>query len=211
MQERPSGVPEAAVWSTDDDEWVLATTNPAGEHHGLVTYWRPDGTLVNHCSFVDGVPHGWYKRYHPSGEVSRQGSYEGGKVHGTDVFHRSDAPTSEAFPRGLGERVWRAEMDMNQGAVMAGRCYDRAGHQVSESGEPYPARPAAVPERASFTAKTGRWLEGATDERFQRHGLWRFYDAGGTLVEETAYDHGAEAWSQRYGSAQEAAAEVALP
>jgi len=35
---RPSGVPSEAVWSEADHEWMLASTDEAGEKHGEVLY-----------------------------------------------------------------------------------------------------------------------------------------------------------------------------
>ncbi|MBT8496268.1 MAG: hypothetical protein KJO07_24700, partial [Deltaproteobacteria bacterium] len=177
---------------------------------GIVTYWRPDGTLVNHCQFEHGSPHGWYKRYHQSGEVSRQGTFAHGKLHGTDKYFRSEQKTTENFPGGLSERVWSAEMDMRHGAIVGARAYDKNGVQCSESGEPFPDRPDGVPEDASYSSTGGRWLAGSTDDEYQRQGLWRFWDSDGQLQQEVEYDGGAETWNNYYESQDEADVVVAL-
>ncbi|MBW2702772.1 MAG: hypothetical protein JRF33_18275 [Deltaproteobacteria bacterium] len=209
-EKRPQGIPPEATWSASDNEWVLLPKDDENRNHGICTYWRPDGTLVNHCQFEQGAPHGWYKRYHQSGEVSREGTFVSGKLHGTDVYTRSDKPSTETFPAGLGDRVWRAEMDMCENRIVAGRCYDREGLQVAETGEAFPESPASVPEEATFSATGGRWLVGRTDDQFEHHGLWRFYTREGALNQETEFDHGSEVWTRHYNSIDEALAEVAL-
>ena len=128
--EKPPSVPAEAVWSDRESEWVLATKDDEERMHGRVTNWRPDGTLVNHCDYAHGVPHGAYERFHQSGEVSREGTFADGQLQGTDVFHRTDATTTEHFPQGLPTEVWRAEMDMVHGRVVAARCYDRKGSPI---------------------------------------------------------------------------------
>ncbi len=209
-KQRPAGVPVEALWSADDDEWVLAPRDATGKMHGLVTYWRPDGTLVNHCTFVHGQPHGPYKRYHESGEISRQGTFVDGRLHGTDVFIRSDAPTTENFPAGLAPAVWRAELDMRENRVVGGRCFDRAGEPVGEDGAPVPERPATVPAAAVYSSTGQRWLLGATNDAAQRQGRWLFYSAEGQLEQAVTYAAGVEVLNQRFASAEEAAAELAL-
>ncbi len=85
---RPRGVPEGAYWDEDDNEWVLAEKNADGEFHGLVTWYRPDGTRCCATEHVDGTPHGAFTRYHENGEVSRSGRFVNGQLDGTDTFTR---------------------------------------------------------------------------------------------------------------------------
>ena len=196
--EKPPSVPVEAVWSARDGEWVLAPKDAEERMHGLVTYWRPDGSLVNHCHYEHGVPHGGYKRYHQSGEVSREGTFQNGQIHGTDVFHRTGTPTTEHFPQGLSEGVWRAEMDTVHGHVVAGRCYDKDGKRVTDGGEPFPSRPASVPETASYSSQTGRWLDGPTNAKHERHGLFCFWDRDGALTELTDFVDGEERRTEHF-------------
>src|SRR5690349_10303874 len=114
MRDRPASVPAEAIWSDADRARGLAPPDAGGEKHGLFTYWRPDGTLVNHCTFAHGVPHGAYKRYHETGEVSRAGTFVDGKLHGVDTCFRATGATTElAFPASrLPANVWRYEVDM---------------------------------------------------------------------------------------------------
>jgi len=208
--ERPESVPAGARWDPGDNEWVLPHKDIEGRFHGKVRYWRPDGTLVNECEHEHGVPHGSYRRFHENGEVSREGTFVEGRLHGTDVFYRCDEPTTEAFPQGLSDGVWRAEMDMNQGRVVAGRLFDRDGQQISENGEPFPERPEGVPESATFSSETRRWLAGGTDESFDRDGQWRWWNEEGVLVREVLYRSGQEVESREFSSPFEARVVLAL-
>ena len=208
--ERPSGVPSEAVWSESDHEWMLASTDEAGEKHGEVLYWRPDGSLVNRCFYRHGTVDGPYYRYHESGEVSRQGSFKEGQIHGVDVFTRSASPSSESFPAGLSEQVWRAELDMEHGRAVSGRCFTQAGAQVTEAGEPVPERPAGVSEQAVFSSQSELWLVGGTDEACRKQGQWRFYSMDGALVKSATYEAGEERSVTVYDDPLEGAVDLAL-
>ncbi|MEZ6189180.1 MAG: hypothetical protein R3F62_29790, partial [Planctomycetota bacterium] len=210
MPERPESVPAAAEWSASDNEWVLAETDAEGRKHGLVTYWRPDGTLVNHCDFVHDVPHGSFKRYHESGEVSRQGSIVQGRIDGLDVAIRSDQPTTENFPPGLAAAVWRVENTWRGGRVVSGRLFDREGNPVSETGERLPDRPASVPEGAVYSSKGARWLFGESDEAGRKHGEWRYYHRDGWLEQLVRHEHGDARESTTFSCALESEGELAL-
>lgn len=183
---RPQSVDPIAWWSPGDNEWVLGPKDKEDKFHGRVTYWRPDGTLVNHCDFNHGAPHGEYKRYHQSGEISRQGTFVQGKLQGTDVFLRSDSPTTENFPAGLSEKIWRAEMDMVNGEIVAGRLFNKEGIQIGEDGTPVPLRPAGIPKEATYSSTSGRWVCGKTSD-YQRDGLWLFFTQEGWIQEEITY------------------------
>jgi len=196
---RPPGVPDTAYW--EDNEWVVAQRNGDGELHGIVTYYRPDGTRCCATHFVDGTPHGLFSRFHENQEPSRTGTYVNGTLHGTNVFTRSTAPTTENFPRGLGSDIWRCEMDYANGNVTEGRLFDRAGHRVKEDGEPFPeTRPSGVPTTAHYRKPADQddyyWVSGAMrdndDGTGVRVGLWQYWSDDGELVREEKYDDAGE-------------------
>jgi hypothetical protein len=187
---KPENVDADAWWSSSDNEWVLGTKDNDGGFHGLVTYWRPDGSLVNHCNYQHGTPHGQYKRYHQSGELSRQGVFVQGKIQGTDVFTRSESDTTENFPSGLNEQVWRAEMDMRDGRMVGGRLFNKDGKQVGEDGSLCPERPTGVPDEAVYSSTSGRWVHGTTDDNYKREGIWLFFHQDGWVQQETLYRAG---------------------
>ena len=196
--ERPKGVPDEAFWSAGENEWCLAERDGEGEYHGVVKWWRPDGTLCCVTDYVHGTPHGSFKRVHENGEVSREGAFEEGQLHGTNVFHRSSGATTESFPHGLSEAVTRAEMDYEHGRIVAARCYDAEGRQCMEDGRPFPTtRPRGVPDDAHFRKRESgeyRWVHGAVidpgDGSVKRTGTWRFWTPEGVLVSEESYDDG---------------------
>jgi len=212
MPERPPGVPEAAHWDKGDREWVLANTDAKGREHGLVTYWRPDGTLVNHCHYKHGTPHGLAVRYHESGEVSRRCVFVMGVITGTDACYRSAAPTTElAFPADrMPETVWRYEVEWVDGRVVTARFYDQMGKQVTETGEALPHRPADVPADAVYLSRSAIWLHGHTDAAGKHHGLWRTWSREGVPTGEKDMDHGEEVATSTFANADDAAATVAL-
>ena len=199
MQERPAGVPSDAYWDEDDNEWVLPERDSAGEFHGLVKWWRPDGTLCCVTDYEHGSPHGKYQRFHENGEVSREGTFVEGKLNGTDRYRRSSAETTETFPRGLGDAIFSAEMDYENGRVVAARCYNEAGVQCMEDGSPFPeSRPDNVPEGSHFRKREAdgeyRWVLGTVidnnDGTIDRTGQWRWWSPEGVLVSEESYEVG---------------------
>ncbi len=189
---RPDGVPASARWSPDDQEWIdVGAVDDAGREHGLVRYYRPDGTLCCATEHVHGVPHGVFTRYHENGEISREGAFVEGTLHGTNVFVRSTVDTTEQFPAGLGDAVWRAEMDYEQGRIVAARAFDADGHRVLPDGTAFPERPPGVPDNAEYLERAERWVAGeAIDDQqggLQRTGVWRWWTAEGGPAEEITY------------------------
>ena len=195
---RPNGVPEGAYWDASDNEWVFPQRNAAGEFHGLVKWWRPDGTLCCATDHVDGKPHGSFTRFHENGEPSRTGTFVRGTLHGVNVFTRSNAPTTENFPSGLGKHIWRCEMDFVDGRMTEGRLFDKQGRRVMEDGTPFPTeRPKGVPANAHFRKPEGldeyRWVSGETKQvgdDWHRIGVWRHWSETGVLVREEPYEGG---------------------
>jgi antitoxin component YwqK of YwqJK toxin-antitoxin module len=194
---RPAGVPEGAYWDASDNEWVLPEKNPAGQFHGLVKWWRPDGTMCCATDHVDGKPHGTFTRFHENGEPSRVGAFVKGTLQGTNVFTRSTAQTTENFPAGLGKHIWRCEMDFVNGSMTEGRLFDRENRRVMEDGTPFPTeRPKGVPASAHFRKNDEGeyvWVDAQTKQvgdDWQRIGVWRFWSPEGVLVREDPYENG---------------------
>ncbi|MEV0645126.1 hypothetical protein AB0I28_07670 [Phytomonospora sp. NPDC050363] len=208
---KPDGVPPEAVWSDEDGEWVLADHDELGRMRGVVTYWRPDGTLLSRCSFADGVPHGGFERYHENGEVSRSGTFAHGVLDGLDTCHRSTGETTEtAFPvDAMPANVWRYERDLVGGRSISGRWFDAEGRQVTDTGEPLPARPAGVPAAAVYFSGSGHWTEGRVDENGEQ-GLWRYWAATGEPLGERDMRDGAELERRRFLGPDHGAAVTAL-
>jgi antitoxin component YwqK of YwqJK toxin-antitoxin module len=195
--ERPANLPSEAVWSASDNEWIIAATNAAGEYHGLVTYFRPGGTKCCETEHENGTPHGNFKRFHESGEVSREGKFVRGKLHGLNAFIRSESETTEQFPPGLAGNIWRCEMDYENDKVVGSRLFDKAGKRVREDGSAYPDQPPpGVPASAHFGthAKEPRWIVGVmkdeNDGTGKRIGTWRYYTEAGVLACEEIYEAG---------------------
>jgi hypothetical protein len=204
VRERPVDVPEEAVWDGGDNEWVLAERDGDGRERGLVTYWRPDGTLVCHREHRHGVPHGWFKRYHGSGEVSREGTFVDGKIHGVDRCYRSTAQTTElAFPADrMPASVWRYEVDRVHGEVTTARWYDRDGNQGDGQGRSISGAARFVPHTAVSLSGSATWLDGRTDDEARHHGLWRSWSRDGVPTGERVMEHGVEVASRAFACAE---------
>ena len=202
--QRPPQVPADATWSDDDNEWISAERDAQDRLQGDVRYYRPDGSLCCATAHVDGVPHGSFKRFHENGETAREGRFTDGTLDGTHVFWRSTGTTSEQFPPGLDDAVWRCEMDYRDGDVVGGRLFDRDGELISHGGQAQPARPAGVPPEAVFGEHDDepRWIVGSahdnSDGTVTRQGSWRYFNESVVLVCEERYDGGALVNGRRF-------------
>lgn len=186
---RPAGVHPKAWWDPNDSEWVYGPLVD-GKKHGDFTFWRPDGTKCNECHMVMDAPHGPFKRFHENGEVSQEGEFEKGQLHGTRKWFSTDSETTEnTRPQGVSEKVWRSEMDYVHGRVVGIRHFNREGERVlPRNGEPYPLKPAGVDEGAEYVEPKDEWHKGNADGETQKKvGRWRIWTRDGQLKREVHY------------------------
>jgi hypothetical protein len=178
-------VPADAWWSPDDKEWVAGPRDAEGRLHGLVRYWRMDGTLVSECEHTAGVPSGIARRFHENGEIAQTAKYVAGVLHGTRTLHATDGRSSERFHTGrISRKVLRAEIDYEQGTAVSYRYFDRDGRPVASDGAPLPERPVGVPASAHRDAN-GDWIDGRWTETGKLVGNIRRWSSAGVLeVEE---------------------------
>src|SRR3954471_1253974 len=159
--QRPPGVPDDATWFPDAYEWRCGAVDAAGEKQGLHRSFRPDGTLREQVTFVDGQGVGTYLRFHPNGQIAGQGEFVDGQMQGTLRSFASDAPTTEVLQSCcVPPNAWELQSDFHHGQCMERRWYDRSGQQILDSGAPHPPRPPSVPAEARFDEASDRWLVG---------------------------------------------------
>lgn len=189
---RPAGIPGKAWWDAADNEWVFGPLVD-GKKHGDFTYWRPDGTKCNECHLVMDVPHGPFKRFHENGEVSQEGAFEEGQLHGTRRWFATESETTETTrPAGVHESVWKSEMDYVHGRVVGIRHFNREDERVlPTNGDPYPLKPSGVDEGAEYVEPKDEWHKGDADGETQRKtGPWRIWTRSGELKEELTWVDG---------------------
>ncbi len=190
--ERPAGVPADATWDDGDKEWCAGPKDKEGRKHGLWKYWRPDGTLCNECPYVHGTPHGPFKRFHENGEVSNDGIFDNGKLHGTRRWLATNSYTTERMhENGVSDKVRRIEMDYDHDRVVGIRHFNAQNVRcLPTTGEPYPDRPKAVPEKAEFNEQRDQWQLVNVDTEGKRHGFCQFWKRDGVLLWEAEFSHG---------------------
>ncbi|MHA7628831.1 thioredoxin domain-containing protein [Corallococcus sp. M7] len=188
----PSGVPEGATWDDGDEEWSFGPKDAKGRPHGTWRYWRADGTLCNECIMEQGRPHGPFKRFHEDGSVSQEGAFEQGQLHGPRTWIASERFTTERMHEGgVSERVRRTVMHYDHGTVRQVEHFNAQGQRVVPStGEPYPTRPAHLPEDAELREDLNQWAKVTLNADGERHGLTRFWDAQGQLLWEAEFEDG---------------------
>jgi antitoxin component YwqK of YwqJK toxin-antitoxin module len=186
---RPAGVAAKAWWDEGDSEWVFGPLVD-GKKHGDFVFWRADGTKCNECHMVMDVAEGPFKRFHENGDVSQDGTFEKGQLHGTRRWFSTDSETTEnTRAPGIHEDVWRSEMDYVHGRVVAIRHFNREGERVLPSnGEPYPLKPAGVDDGAEYVEPKDEWHRGdAEGETQKKLGRWKVWTREGQLKEEVHY------------------------
>ncbi len=203
---RPTGVPADAWWSREDREWVLGGKDARGRLHGLVRYWRSDGTLVSEARFRNGVLHGRARRIYENGATFQTCTYVNGVLHGRRMFYPPTGPTVEppiARWQEVGANVVAYRVDYDRGDVIATRFIDARGREVRMRGEPMPRRPRGVPATASPMGDG--WIEMRRSGDNGEHTLIsREYRADGSLhreqvrgIERELHDNGALAQEGR--------------
>ncbi len=186
---RPAGVPEAAFWSDSDNEWIVQTVDARGRKHGLVRYFRPDGTLCCETEFEADQPHGPFTRYHETGEVSRKGTFARGVQVGLDTTYPASGPTTErGFPPNVSSKIHHYEQEWKDGVLVRRLFVDAKGRHIFPDGKPYPPRPKGVPDGALF--ECGGWELGAVDRQGTKLGTWIRYNGAGAFLFEDDYEDG---------------------
>ena len=186
---RPAGIAAKAWWDATDDEWVFGPLVD-GKKHGDFTYWRADGTKCNESHLAMDVPHGPFKRFHESGELSQEGTFENGHLHGTRRWLSTQSATTEnTRPKGVHVSVWKSEMDYVHGKVVGIRHFNRVGERVMPSnGDPYPLTPEGVDPGAEFVEPKDEWHKGdASGDTQHKVGRWRIWTREGQLKEDVVY------------------------
>ncbi|SEW11351.1 Antitoxin component YwqK of the YwqJK toxin-antitoxin module [Chitinophaga sp. YR573] len=194
--ERPANVPEAAIYDEQKNQWALGEKNEKGEKKGLWKQWHAQGHLRATTEYNDGIPPYRVHYFHPDGTLAQEGDWYGdSKWLGTVRYFKSDTSTVAFYPGAPDEatNVWMAEFDfVEDGICNAKRYFDKQSNLVSSNGDPAPARPATVPERAHFTRmplrKTG-WVMCTIDARIGKFiGEYLQWDLNGNLVVKQLYN-----------------------
>jgi Flp pilus assembly protein TadD len=182
---RPPTLLDSAWWDASEKEWVIGDKN---RQTGDYKYFRPDGSCCNRSSLLDGKPHGPFVRFHENGEISQEGSFEHGELHGTRRWIGCDEATTEhTRQEGMSPLIWRSEMDYSHGRVMAVRHFDRAGALCAPDGTRYPERPDGVPAAAAYYPEKKQWRHGEVDGEGKKNGTWKTWSESGQLIKDENY------------------------
>ena len=187
--ERPDGVPADAQWDEDDEEWLVGTTTDSGKQ-GVWKAWRADGTFASERRYQDDCLDGEAREFHEDGSVASVRRFASDTRTGTHVFHAPRGFSTVAMPfRQVAPQVTRVEIDHDeQGRGTICRAFDRDGTRILlATGEPYPTRPASLPETATFEEDEGCFVD-ATIEDGNYVGLVRKWDRDGRVLREMTFD-----------------------
>lgn len=197
----PDGVPADALWDEKRQCFRVGKRNEKGALDGPQRLYRASGSLLAEVTYVDGKAYGAYRKFHPNGELARQGEYDGGVPVGLEVAYTSSAPTDEPLQRCcVPPGAVKLVLNHRVGGDVWEDFYDAQGRVLLPNGEPQPARPATVEAEARYKPHDEVWrTETYTDN--QRSGTWRTWSAAGELLEVVAYENnrlhgGRQVWRQ---------------
>lgn len=191
MSPRPAGIPESAHYvaaNGDGYRWVDGAVDDAGKHQGPAKIYADTGYLHGETSYVDDHPDGEFRVYHPDGALASVGHWRDGKLFDA-VHHRGPADSPEAFPklpaRIVAVRYCSSDSLANQRIAY----FDADGVELSDAGEPMPARPAGVDPLASWYKRQDRWIAGAVLRGAGKPtGALKHWTGEGVLLRHDEYD-----------------------
>ncbi|MBF6608116.1 MAG: toxin-antitoxin system YwqK family antitoxin [Flavobacterium sp.] len=84
-------------------------TYKAGKLHGLRSVYFPNGKIAEEIHFKDGIRHGNYRKYTPTGVVLEETTYKNGEIDGYALFRGSDGKIASEgkFVNGLKKGKWK--------------------------------------------------------------------------------------------------------
>jgi hypothetical protein len=185
---RHPNTPENAIYDEANNNWDVGERNADGKEIGLWRCFHADGTLEGETEWGDGLTSSSYRVFHADGSVTQSGSknLKTGQWHGVMRYAHNDP----FFMKGQPEHCGAIEFEWDDGYVIAQRWFDKAGVEMSMTGEPMPARPKTVSRLAHLSHDAKHWIaeERTMDMRFR--GDYRQWDLDGELVLRISYvDH----------------------
>ncbi|HVV51654.1 MAG TPA: hypothetical protein VHO06_18440, partial [Polyangia bacterium] len=182
--ERPAGVPEGGFWNPDVGGWEVSQRNAQGARDGECLFYRRDGSLQSRCRFVGGVQEGPFAIFHPDGRLAREGRFAAGKIEGIVSAYSGEGAGAEPLRACcVPAAAVRLDTRYEGGAMVQEIFFDSDGRPILSSGQPYPPRPAGVPDDADYDETGARWSRFRPDRR-------QFWSEAGVLQAETELEQG---------------------
>lgn len=191
MSPRPAGAPESAHYVAANGEgyrWVDGAVDASGKHQGPARIYADAGYLHGETAYVDDVPDGAFRVYHPDGALASIGHWREGRLFDA-VHYRGPADSPERFPQ-LPPRIAAVRYCSSDGIANQRIAYfDADGVELTDAGEPVPARPASVDPAASWSKRQDRWIAGAVLRGTGKPtGALKHWTGDGVLVRHDEYD-----------------------
>ncbi|AFC25809.1 toxin-antitoxin system YwqK family antitoxin [Saprospira grandis] len=187
---RPANLPEEAKWVQSKNRWEAGAINANGKTVGPWKIWRKNGQLWMEMEYDEQGKHiNDYRRYHPDGSISQEGSYKAGKLDGWLAFYRQRSGNSkEPFPREVYyNQIVKVLQRYVNGQALGKRYLLQNGQEVTNY---LSHKPASVPKEACWNQSDYEWEMGPYDQEGKKHGLWKWWRPDASLVCEANYDHG---------------------
>ena len=71
--------------------------------NGVSKYWSEDGTLINEVEYLNGILHGTWKEYYPSGKIKSITEYKFDKKDGLQIiyYENGNKKNQTSFKEGI--------------------------------------------------------------------------------------------------------------
>ena len=127
---RPAGVPAAAGWFYDSQEWLACERDADGELHGPVRTWRADGTPWLEFEYRHGKRHGAFRRFYASGALALSGRYFDDLPDGLWTFPSDGEDTYSIRECCIPEGTRTMRQEHRRGALLAEAFYAADGSSL---------------------------------------------------------------------------------
>lgn len=119
----------------EDGSYQTRSRIEAGQLHGVVRGWFPDGTLESEEYFVQGVSHGVRQRWHENGVLAARTEIAEGEVHGEFKTWDADGHLVQRItmvqgqPHGISESYYpsgyvRTRVKVEHGEILSQESWD---------------------------------------------------------------------------------------
>jgi hypothetical protein len=187
---RPAAIPGDAVWNAEAGEWEVCARGSDGARQGECLMFRADGTLHTRLRYVSGAQVGPFTIYHRDGSVARKGACVAGRVDGlVSSFVGDDEPLRNCCVPAAAVRL---DSRYDAGQLVQEVFFDVQGQPLCSDGQPWPPRPAGVPDDAEYHEATTGWSRWRANEQ-------QLWSGAGVLTQEVEF----QATSQRTWRAAE--------
>lgn len=169
----------------------------AGQREGTHVQYHPDGTKSSEYNFTAGLSDGPFKEWYPNGKLEVEGTFKGDKLVGerrkydewgslTSIDRYDDQGRLHGLYEEFNDEGGKyIEMTYKNGLLIAYKYFDRTGKVTSEG-----TRSKGKFQFKGMSPEGVTMIEGIYLDEGVKDGVWKFYQADGTIDSEETNKNG---------------------